>query len=769
MQECGSSMIEAFQQERSELFHTFDAVLMSVFTQLRQNHPTLSTSAAAISAPTIPTSLSREKLLLSPELHSPEVRFALLQFETRVWKEFIRKYEAKVKAFKMRKVVKVKRDGDEGQCEKMRADETKNEEKSSLKDSHASSVSIPSASPKSSATTTTTTARRSAAGTSKSISPSSNSNTGRPVFTIYAGMVCQQWFVNHIHDPYPSDDDKNQLAEEAGVSYDQISSWFINARMRKWKKLLAAVQRGEIKQTVDVEEEKRRKKAAIAAAVPATTAVPSSPAKSKSAANKQSKANVPKKAVTTNEKSSNSTKKAKASGLQFTSNVRSKKATMSPTRIKLNEEEPQPNEGDSSENEKEDEDADKEDDVCILKDALYVSGGDDDDAIVLADDSNESDDDGLNEVSDENQNDAAVHETEYDNDLCSHHPTLQSSASNLMSSNSFHYFQPSLSSSQFLAPLSSSSNLSMSFNGLGQSLIPPPLSPANLLDSSMGVASLSSLVSMAPFHPPSEDRSLTDSIHMMALTPRQSNTSLYQQAPYSHHHLSQPHQSLSSHSSNHLRNSSNPFFSSSSMLNSLSTSNGLPVLANFDSDSPPTRIRQTNLNPLADLESIHQPPSFQIGASSSTSTGWDGMKSSSALSSSSFSSSYMMSDHLPLLNSSNSHHAPPPPSPPLQASSSSSHSPPSFFLIPPKIPSMPYHHSTGNYDSILNANSAMFSTSNQMSDSNLYNANSLFLSAAVTSSSSSSHSTCALSPSTSSHSLSLSRTVPFNHSTDSDG
>jgi len=47
----------------------------------------------------------------------------------------------------------------------------------------------------------------------------------------------------HLHHPYPSEDEKAELAEEAGIQVGQVSTWFINARVREWKPLLAKLAR----------------------------------------------------------------------------------------------------------------------------------------------------------------------------------------------------------------------------------------------------------------------------------------------------------------------------------------------------------------------------------------------------------------------------------------------------------------------------------------------------------------------------------------------
>jgi len=45
-----------------------------------------------------------------------------------------------------------------------------------------------------------------------------------------------KWFDEHIENPYPSETDKEVLSKETGLNVEQISTWFINQRVRKWKR-----------------------------------------------------------------------------------------------------------------------------------------------------------------------------------------------------------------------------------------------------------------------------------------------------------------------------------------------------------------------------------------------------------------------------------------------------------------------------------------------------------------------------------------------------
>ncbi|KAI0180373.1 hypothetical protein GGR52DRAFT_240933 [Hypoxylon sp. FL1284] len=41
------------------------------------------------------------------------------------------------------------------------------------------------------------------------------------------------WFLTHLHHPYPTEDEKNELMRITGLQINQISNWFINARRRQ--------------------------------------------------------------------------------------------------------------------------------------------------------------------------------------------------------------------------------------------------------------------------------------------------------------------------------------------------------------------------------------------------------------------------------------------------------------------------------------------------------------------------------------------------------
>ncbi|KAG1348164.1 BEL1-like homeodomain protein 4 [Cocos nucifera] len=60
--------------------------------------------------------------------------------------------------------------------------------------------------------------------------------------------VLRAWLFEHFLHPYPSDADKQQLARQAGLSRNQVSNWFINARVRLWKPMVEEMYQQEVKE-----------------------------------------------------------------------------------------------------------------------------------------------------------------------------------------------------------------------------------------------------------------------------------------------------------------------------------------------------------------------------------------------------------------------------------------------------------------------------------------------------------------------------------------
>ncbi|XP_042419019.1 BEL1-like homeodomain protein 9 [Zingiber officinale] len=56
-----------------------------------------------------------------------------------------------------------------------------------------------------------------------------------------AVAVLRGWLFEHFLHPYPTDVDKQNLAKETGLTRNQVSNWFINARVRLWKPMVEEV------------------------------------------------------------------------------------------------------------------------------------------------------------------------------------------------------------------------------------------------------------------------------------------------------------------------------------------------------------------------------------------------------------------------------------------------------------------------------------------------------------------------------------------------
>ncbi|EQC38611.1 hypothetical protein SDRG_04312 [Saprolegnia diclina VS20] len=50
-----------------------------------------------------------------------------------------------------------------------------------------------------------------------------------------AKRVLRTWFDAHFHHPYPTDEEKEVLSAQGGITIEQVNNWFINTRVREWK------------------------------------------------------------------------------------------------------------------------------------------------------------------------------------------------------------------------------------------------------------------------------------------------------------------------------------------------------------------------------------------------------------------------------------------------------------------------------------------------------------------------------------------------------
>ncbi|KZV26769.1 hypothetical protein F511_25333 [Dorcoceras hygrometricum] len=58
-------------------------------------------------------------------------------------------------------------------------------------------------------------------------------------------MILRAWLFEHFLHPYPNESEKLMLASQTGLSKNQISNWFINARVRLWKPMIEEMYKEE--------------------------------------------------------------------------------------------------------------------------------------------------------------------------------------------------------------------------------------------------------------------------------------------------------------------------------------------------------------------------------------------------------------------------------------------------------------------------------------------------------------------------------------------
>ncbi|XVE82694.1 hypothetical protein DITRI_Ditri16bG0026400 [Diplodiscus trichospermus] len=70
--------------------------------------------------------------------------------------------------------------------------------------------------------------------------------------------ILRAWLFEHFLHPYPSDADKHLLARQTGLSRNQVSNWFINARVRLWKPMVEEMYQQEAKEAEGDNKERER-------------------------------------------------------------------------------------------------------------------------------------------------------------------------------------------------------------------------------------------------------------------------------------------------------------------------------------------------------------------------------------------------------------------------------------------------------------------------------------------------------------------------------
>ncbi|KAL3840339.1 hypothetical protein ACJIZ3_024930 [Penstemon smallii] len=66
--------------------------------------------------------------------------------------------------------------------------------------------------------------------------------------------ILRAWLFEHFLHPYPTEADKHLLSRQTGLSKNQVSNWFINARVRLWKPMVEEMYNQEFHEEVQQSE-----------------------------------------------------------------------------------------------------------------------------------------------------------------------------------------------------------------------------------------------------------------------------------------------------------------------------------------------------------------------------------------------------------------------------------------------------------------------------------------------------------------------------------
>ncbi|XP_038937592.1 homeobox protein Meis3 isoform X4 [Rattus norvegicus] len=78
----------------------------------------------------------------------------------------------------------------------------------------------------------TSVASPSSAGEDEDLDLERRRNKKRGIFPKVATNIMRAWLFQHLSHPYPSEEQKKQLAQDTGLTILQVNNWFINARRR---------------------------------------------------------------------------------------------------------------------------------------------------------------------------------------------------------------------------------------------------------------------------------------------------------------------------------------------------------------------------------------------------------------------------------------------------------------------------------------------------------------------------------------------------------
>jgi len=66
-----------------------------------------------------------------------------------------------------------------------------------------------------------------------------------------ATNVLKKWLFDHLFHPYPTEEEKSVLGQQTGLTMNQISNWFINARRRILQPMLESVRQAQAVQGME--------------------------------------------------------------------------------------------------------------------------------------------------------------------------------------------------------------------------------------------------------------------------------------------------------------------------------------------------------------------------------------------------------------------------------------------------------------------------------------------------------------------------------------
>ncbi|XP_008785491.2 BEL1-like homeodomain protein 9 [Phoenix dactylifera] len=91
-----------------------------------------------------------------------------------------------------------------------------------------------------------------------------------------AVSVLRAWLFEHFLHPYPTDTDKQMLAKQTGLTRNQVSNWFINARVRLWKPMIEEIHTLDMRQLHRAPAADRNRKTEEQTQVPSASVAPPS-------------------------------------------------------------------------------------------------------------------------------------------------------------------------------------------------------------------------------------------------------------------------------------------------------------------------------------------------------------------------------------------------------------------------------------------------------------------------------------------------------------